>query len=244
MMGFLIRHISRFALLILLFLTSLAAQWQPGPDSKRIKFSGYEWIVKDSAERRVGPGSNYFSDDAVRVEADGLKLRVFEKDGRFYCAEVVSVASLGYGTYRFHVASNVDGLAPNIVLGLFTWSDDPGEEGSHKELDVELGRWGKTDNDIAQFVVQPYTRPENIIRFPLPADASSSVHSFTWMPHQAHFTSEVRGAVVQDHVFTRRVPAPDKENIRLNLWITGGRMPAAGVLEVMIRSFEFLPQPK
>jgi hypothetical protein len=238
------RNTIPWSLLTLLVFRPLFAQWQPGPESKHIRFSGYEWIVKNSGNRRVGPGANYFSDDAVRVDAEGLKLRVIEKDGRFYCAEVVSVASLGYGTYRFHVASNVDRLAPNLTLGLFTWSDDPGEEGTHKELDVELGRWGSPNNDIAQFVVQPYTRPENIIRFSLPADATSSVHSFTWAPRQVHFTSQVRGAVLQDHVFTHRVPAPDKENVRMNLWVAAGRVPAGGVLEVAIRSFEFLPDGK
>jgi hypothetical protein len=243
-MAFLTRNTILFSPLVLFFSVPLFAQWQPGPESKRIRFSGYDWIVKDSGDRRVGPGANYFADDAVHVDAEGLKLRVIEKNGRFYCAEVVSVVSLGYGTYRFDIASNVDRLAPNLTLGLFTWSDDPGEEGTHKELDVELGRWGSPNNDIAQFVVQPYTRPENIIRFALPADATSSVYSFTWTPHQVHFTSQVRGNVVQDHVFTHRVPAPDKENVRINLWVAAGRVPAGGVLEVAIRSFEFLPDGK
>jgi hypothetical protein len=243
-MASLIRNAVSFSLLVLLLSRPPLAECQPKHEATRIQFSGYEWIVKESAERRVGPGSNYFSADAVRVDDDGLKLRIFEKDGRFYCAEVVSVSSFGYGTYRFHVVSNVDRLAPNLVLGLFTWSDDLGEEGTHEELDVELGRWGNPSNDIAQFVVQPYTRTENIIRFPMPADAASSVHSFAWMPHQVHFTSEVRGTMLQDHVFTSRIPAPDKENTRINLWITGGRAPAEGVLEVTIGSFEFLPDHK
>lgn len=243
-MVFLTRNTICSSLMILLLLRPLLIQWQPGPASRHIQFSGYEWIVKDSAGQRIGPGPNYFSDDAVRVDAEGLKLRVFEKDGRFYCAEVVSVVSFGYGTYRFHVASNVDRLSPNLVLGLFTWSDDPGEEGSHKELDIELGRWGNPNNDIAQFVVQPSTRSDNIVRFPLPADAGSSVHSFTWMPHKVHFVSEVSSRVLQDHVFTRGVAAPDKENTRINFYITGGRVPLEGVQEVTIRSFEFLPARK
>ena len=128
-------------------------QWRHGPQSKRITFSGWEFIVKDSGGVRVGPGSNYFDQDAVTVDARGLTLRVLERDGRFYCAEVVATANLGYGLYRFTVGSNVDRLAPNLTLGLFTWSDEPGEEGTHKELDVELGRWGNRDNDVAQYVV-------------------------------------------------------------------------------------------
>jgi len=228
----------------LLAFGALTAQWRRGPGSKQIKFGGHDWIVKDSSGQRVGPGSNYFSEDAVQVDAQGLKLRVFEKDGRFYCAEVVSTESFGYGTYRFHVASNVDRLASNLTLGLFTWSDDPGEEGTHKELDVELGRWNKDDNDVGQFVVQPYDRPSNILRFSMPSGATESVHSFTWAFQGAHFTSEVAGKQVAEHVFDRRVPVPNSENARINLWIMSGRAPNSGTAEVVISNFEFVPPGK
>jgi hypothetical protein len=251
-MAFIAHSPIRFLLLVLFLLKPVLAQWHAGPESKRIQFSGYEWIVKDSGGRRVEPGANYFSGDALRVDADGLTLRVFEKGGRFYCPEIVSAANLGYGTYRVEISSNVEGLAPNLTLGLFTWSDDPGEEGTHKELDVEIGRWGnprlnadgtpnpKSDN--VQFVVQPYARQENIVRFPLPVDASTSVHAFTWTYRKAHFTSSVRGAVVEDYVFTHRVPDPDRQNFRVNLWIALGHIPADGIREVTIRKFEFEPE--
>jgi hypothetical protein len=229
---------------IVLSLVSLNAQWRPGPMTKRIKWSNQEWLVKDSGGARVGPGSNYFDTEAVRVDARGLTLSVIERDGRYYCGEVVTAASLGYGTYRFVVASEVDLLGDNLTLGLFTWSDDPGEEGSHKELDVELGRWGNPANDIAQYVVQPYTRPQNIVRFPLPKGAKESTHSFEWLRGEGRFRSEVGGATVKEHRFTRGVPTPDKEQARMNLWITGGRVPMKGLREVTIRSFEFIPAEK
>jgi hypothetical protein len=224
-----------------LFAIPLGSQWQPSSQSTRIRFSGYEWIVKDSAGARIGPGSNYFSQDAVSVGPEGLRLKVFEKDGRFVCGEVVTAASFGYGTYRFVVASDVDRLATNLTLGMFTWSDDPGEEGTHKELDIELGRWGDPSNDLAQFVVQPYTRPQNMVRFPMPANAGMSVHSFTWLPRRVQFRSEVRGKVLAEHVVTRGVPVPAGENVRLNLWITQRRVPGSGTREVTIRSFDFVP---
>ena len=103
----------RFSLLVLFVLRPLLAQWHAAPESKRIQFSGYEWIVKDSGAKRVEPGGNYFSADAVRVDTDGLKLRVFEKDGRYYCPEIVSAANLGYGTYRVEISSNVDRAKPD-----------------------------------------------------------------------------------------------------------------------------------
>jgi hypothetical protein len=231
----------RCCAVLVLACVSLAAQWQPTPASKRIQFSGYDWIVKDSGDQRVGPDGNYFSKDGVRVDERGLTLRVFERDGRYYCAEVLSAAHFGYGTYRFEVASNVNRLAADLVLGLFTWSDDPGVEGTHKELDIELSRWGNPENDVGQFVVQPYTKPENIRRFALPATATESTHAFEWTPGRVRFSSAVGGHIIRDEVFSSRIPAPGNENARMNLWISGGRIRHQGDLEVTIRRFAFAP---
>jgi len=42
--------------------------------------------------------------------------------------------SLGYGTYRFYVGSDVRKLGPNAVLGLSTWHDDSSYH--HREIDI------------------------------------------------------------------------------------------------------------
>jgi hypothetical protein len=115
-------------------------------------------------------------------------------------------------------------------------------EGSHKELDIELSRWNKRDNDVAQFVVQPYTRPGNIRRFALPPDADMSLHAFQWTAGRVRFTSEVGGMVIKDETFTAEIPAPDAENARINLWITDSSMQAKGDLQVVISRFEFAPE--
>jgi hypothetical protein len=179
----------------------------------------------------------------LRVDEHGLTLRVFDRDGRYYCAELVSADHFGYGTYRFEVASNLDRLDTDVVLGLFTWSDDPGDDGTHKELDFEFGRWGNPDrqSDVAQMVVQPYARPENIRRFALPARAMASTHILDWTPGRAHFSSRVAGGIVQEHAFTSRVPASTNENVRINLWISGRRVRHQGDLAVTIRAFNFTP---
>src|SRR5206468_686881 len=97
-----------------------------------ISFSGYKWEVKTSAANPVGPGPNYFSSATNNVWVDGqgrLHLRITRQTvngtNQWSCAEVVSQRSLGHGTYRFSLDSRVDNLDPKVVLGLFTWSDDP-----------------------------------------------------------------------------------------------------------------------
>src|SRR5438552_1494221 len=136
---------------------------------RTLRFSGYEWVVKAATNGPVGPGPNYFSDgpDTVWVdEADRLHLRINAKDGRWRAAEVISTRSFGYGTYRFYLDTNVDEFDPNVVLGLFTWSDEPAFY--HRELDIEISRWGQEKNELGQCVVQPYAQPDNYVRFALP----------------------------------------------------------------------------
>jgi hypothetical protein len=211
--------------------------------SGTIRFSGYNWTVKTSSGQKVGPGPNYFGDEAIEVVPEGLKIRVVEQDGRYLCGEIVSKQSFGYGTYRFTLASNIDNLAPNLVLGLFTWSDDP--EYDHRELDVEISKWGDPDNDNAQFVVQPYNAPDHLIRFSIPAGLAVSTYEFTWAPGRVDFRAEgPKSATIKTQTFTRRVPAEGGENARINLWLVSGRPPQSGSKEIIISKFEFLPLDK
>lgn len=227
----------------------------PGRKSDRprgvrtLRFSGYDWTVK-SSDRRVGPGPNYFSDsgDNVTVDARGrLHLRITRRDGRWHCAEVVSAQSFGYGTYRFYLDDAVDDLDPQVVLGMFTWHDDPAYH--HREIDIEVSRWGRADNENGQFVVQPYTRPRNIVRFHLPAGLRSSTHGFTWTPDKVLCrslkghdpTASEPGLVIHQHTFTEDIPRAGGENARINLWLLGGRQPADGKeAEIIISKFEFV----
>ena len=155
-----------------------AAAGKPGyPD--RITWGGRSWQVK-SSQSRVGPGPNYFSASPANVWVDAedrLHLRLTSANGRWSCAEVIGTTSFGYGSYVFTLASPVDALDPNVVLGLFTWNDDAAY--NHREIDVKMSRWGAPANQNAQYVVQPYTLASNIHRFQQPAVAQST-HSFAW----------------------------------------------------------------
>lgn len=56
-----------------------------------IRFSGYEWTVKDSADDKVGPGPNYFSRDCERLDTNGwLHLKIQQRGGEPHCAEITS----------------------------------------------------------------------------------------------------------------------------------------------------------
>ncbi len=134
-------------------------------NSNTLSFSGYTWRIK-SSETPVGPGPNYFSNSPENVWVDEmgqLHLKITRKNGQWFCAEVISEKTFGYGTYRFYLASRIDLLNENVVLGLFTWDDD--SIYYNREIDIEFSRWGDPTNDNAQFVVQPYFHTDNIHRF-------------------------------------------------------------------------------
>jgi len=132
-------------------------------------------------QRESGPGPNYFSNSAnnVFVDTSGrLHLKITTQANHWYCAEVVLQASPGHGTYRWYLDTPVDALDPNVVLGLFTWSDLP--DYANREIDIEFSRWGMVKNLNAQYVVQPFDLANHLYRFNEPAGLPQSTHSFRW----------------------------------------------------------------
>lgn len=216
---------------------------------RQIHFSGYEWIVK-SSRGPVGPGPNYFSDSEENVSVDSkgrLHLRITNQGGRWSCAEIEAARHLGYGSYRFYLDSDAARIDRNVVLGMFTWSDNPAY--AHREIDIEVSRWGKAENSNGQFVVQPYTRPMNIFRFEIPPGVGKTRHSFDWRADRVDCESRKAGEskglpagfVISKHTFTHDIPPTGDERARINLWLVAGKPPAGDkVIEVIISRFEFV----
>jgi len=210
---------------------------------KTIEFSGYEWQVRNVSSTRGGRNNTYSNANAW-TDANGfLHLRIAQNAGEWSCAEVKLSRSLGYGTYIF-VVRDVSQLQPAAVLSMFTW--DEAEAGqNHREMNIELARWGDPGSKNAQFVVQPYYVPANVVRFNAPAGPLT--HSLRWEAGQAAFKT-VRGTaangpnIIAEHTFTTGVPAPGGESIHLDLYIFGNaKIPLQNDVEVVIEKFEYLP---
>jgi hypothetical protein len=211
--------------------------------SRTVDFSGYTWEVKSSTGV-VGPGPNYFSNSVDNVWVDGLgrlHLKVTHSKRRWYSAEVINMQSLGRGCYRFELDSAVDALDPNVVLGLFTWSDDPAY--NNRELDIEFGRWGNAaDRTNGQYVVQPYDHAGNLQRITQPA-ASSSAHWFDRQANAVTFGSSAAAPSSWTYAGSA-LPQPGSEHVRMNLWLYRGAPPLNGrSVEVVVSRFTFTPAP-
>jgi hypothetical protein len=214
------------------------------PSPKTLNFSGYEWTPSAGPIFRAG-SRNFFDPANVWTDERGaLHLRISGSPGKWAGAELKLTRSLGYGTYRFQVR-DVPHLEPSALLTLITW-DGVGTESTRRELDVELGRWGDPDNTNANYVVQPYYVPANIVAFRVPPGPYT--HSFRWELGKVTF-STVAGSgntgadrVINQHVFTSGVPSPGGELVRIGLYVFHqGHIPLKNENEVIIDKFEYLP---
>lgn len=219
-----------------------ASAARPAPTGPAtVQFAGLTWTVKEHS-RKIGPGPNFFAASNVSVEEGQLHLRISRSGKKWTSAEVIADASLGYGTYTWTLAP-VPELDPNVVLGLFTWNDDPAY--AHREIDIELARWGNAaDPTNAQYVVQPWDAPGHDLRWTLAPNLGSTIHSFTWRPGGVDFRSTTAsGAMLQEWSYGGAdVPVPGGENPRINLWLYRGAAPQDGQpVEIVIEDFDHSP---
>jgi hypothetical protein len=215
-------------------------------DPRTVVFSGDTWLAKRS-RRPVGPGPNVFSEENVEVDSGGrLHLRIVRRANTWTSAEIGSSREFGYGTFRFSVlAAPID---PRAILGLFTW-DDGDSDFHHREIDIEIGRWGDARSRNAQCVVQPARQPGNMVRFEMPD--GPAVHEFTWSRNGVSCLSRVAASsgsaafttVVHQHQFRGSSPKGGAAKVRINLWLADGLPPSQGTdVEALIERFEFIPE--
>jgi hypothetical protein len=208
--------------------------------AKTLHFSGYEWEVRQTPG---GPGSQTVYDPAnAWVDKSGfLHLRIARSSSGWNCADLNLSRSLGYGSYRF-VVRDISHLEPAVVLAMSTRDDSE----PYREMDIEISSWGQSAGKNAQYMVQPYFVPANILRFQAPA--GTLAYSIFWEPGRASFrtirgsASGGKGEVVAAHTFTSGVPSPETELVRLNFYVfLSQHNPLRQGGEVIVEKFEYLP---
>lgn len=213
----------------------------PSRSARDFNWSGWRWLVKKEAF--ADPGPNSFSDDTANVKIDSdnrLRLRIDYRSGVWHCAEVVLDHSLGYGVYSFKIDSRVDSLDFNVIFAGFIY------DVVDKEFDMEFSQ--RLANPFnAQYVVQPWYVPGNIVFYNMPASAQTS-HTFEWRSDRIVFTSwtghdnsPAPATLISTWTYTGgNIPLPGTERMRFNLYLFGGDLPVTGLEdEVIVRSFKF-----
>jgi len=223
-----------------------------GFSQRIISFSGYEWVVKNSSESRVGPGNNIFSATTENVfvnSSNQLVLQITRYKSKWYCAEVYTKESFGYGTYIFEIDADLQTLNKNIVFGLFTY--DKTMETMFNEIDIEFSKWGVSNNYNTQYVVHNADEQFKRFRFHFSTNNRVSTHVFQWHPDKIVFCAyNVPMSEIEKHEPYMQYVFPEidtyhlypaYENVHLNLWKYQRMFSFKKQHQVLVNEFRFIP---
>jgi hypothetical protein len=205
-------------------------------NASALSWSGYDWTLKSGIK---GPGSNYWNPNNAYVDSDGkLHLEINYTDDHWNCVELDSVKKFKYGTYTWVVSSQSLNLDKNVVLGLFTYTDD------NHEIDIESGQWGNSSSDHLHFTCQP----DQTVTFVSPTsnyvNATDVTYTFDWQPSYIHYTARASdGKTIANWYCTDTKDIPKvKAKVMINLWLQHSIPPSNGEpVEVIISSFHASP---
>ena len=211
-----------------------------------IQFSGYTWNVKNGSH--LGPGPNYWSKKNVWVDANGflhLKITKDSATGKWYCAEVSTQQTFGFGTWQFWVEGRIDRMDKNVVLGLFNYSGNDGFD----EMDIEWARWGNKHYPNCNYTIWPAEKGFKNFSYvkEITLTGKNTTQRFTRTDTSVHlqslqgFTDGNRNEFASatctqppNSVSTLQMPA------YINLWLMSGLAPANGKeVEIIIHKFSY-----
>jgi len=224
---------------------------------KTIQFSGITWNVKDGYG---SPRNNYWSSnqDNVWVDSDGaLHLKIQKVDDVWYCSEIWTDQSFGFGDYIFKINSRIDLLDQNVVFGLFIYKNLGMQSTPQEyEIDMEFSSWqGQIGTNNALYVFQ-YREGGDINNSSLitpylynfALNGINSTHKFIWESNKITFQSyhghydtppDSNYFIIPEKVFyDSRVPPASDEKLHINLWLNDFNGPSDdNEVEIIINSF-------
>ncbi|KAA3665450.1 MAG: hypothetical protein DWQ04_00560 [Chloroflexi bacterium] len=198
---------------------------------RTIQFAGLEWEVKSGSG--LGPGPNEWSDseESVWVDSEGqLHLKIRQIEGVWHAAEASTTTCTKYGMHRFYLIGRVDLLDKNVVAAPFLYKDD------QHEIDIEFAKWGQDNpSNNGQYVVQPYSKTENIEKFLITLNGTHSTHYINWQASSIEFKSfhghspepATAGHLIHEWLYTGEDNPSETEcmKIHINLWLFQGNPP-------------------
>jgi hypothetical protein len=215
-----------------------------------VRFAGRDWIVLDQPST---PGENYYSTNCVWVDTNGwLHMKLQRISGVWHCPFIEGTGPLGFGDYRWYTATKLEQLDSNLVVGLFTYAQEPQFYTNQNEVDFEVSHaFPGTQTNCLVYTIQPYTIPGNSYSHPLETTNELQTHRFIWRPDRVDWqsyyghTPEPAG----DDVFIaawrfagRGIPIETNEVAYMNLWLFYTNAPRdTQYVEMIVRDFSFTP---
>lgn len=219
-----------------------------------IKFSGYDWYVKEGSA--LGPGANEWSSGNVWVDTEGqlhLRISYNPTTQKWECAEVWTTTNMGFGKYEWFISGRIDQLDRNVVLGLFNYPTGLRYPDGTNEIDIEFSKWGNENANIGNFVVWPAKLISGYSRwsatFPVSLTGNYTTHRFNWTAGSIAFQSLHGWRTNDENLIYAKTFAPSPKKARnyipqqsfpvhINLWLVGGKAPSNNLpVEVVINKF-------
>lgn len=204
-----------------------------------ISWKGRTWNVRDT---EGNPGNNLWSAGCVALDAEGrLRLEAKTIGTNWYCGQVESADSPGFGTYRWYVAGRPDLLHSNMVGALSTYYD------AGRELDIQFTRAYDEGATNLGYAVQPYYLPGHRAAMARTFANPSTTHEFVWNPRTVayrswygHCTQPTNpGDVISEWTYEGTdVPGDTNEHIRMNLWMFSA-LPPSSSQELVLADFTY-----
>ncbi|QEC46194.1 hypothetical protein FSW04_00490 [Baekduia soli] len=208
--------------------------------ARTIQWSGSTWDVRPAGFGEPGPTAWTDSEAGVHVEGSDLVLSISrDASGAWASTELDGRQHLGYGTYRWVVASDLSALDANEVLGMFTYG---GASPSNNEIDIEPSHWGNAGWPTGSATVwQDATAGLSQAKTFAYSSRPPYVNQFTWEPGRIRYLiTDAAGATLLDWTVTRGVPVPSTEVPVINYW-RFENAPPAGVRSMRLSSFAWVP---
>lgn len=230
--------------LLILRLLVLPLFLPPAGQARTISWSGYTWDVRPAGARQ-GPGPNDWSGSTanVRVRRSDLLLSIVRnRSGNWTSSEIRNRRHLGYGTYRWVVATDLSGLDANAVFGMFTYG---GSDPSNNEIDIEASHWGDMSSPTGSATVwqdaDAALSEEHDFRY---SKRPPYVNQFTWSPGRIKYVVTDRtGATLFSRTVTTGVPRASTEATFINDWRYKNVAPSS-VRTIRVSSFAWAPPHK
>lgn len=223
-----------------------------GLKAASVSFAGFDWEVRSG---HSGPGPNYWDPKNVWVDKDGaLHLKLAEREGKWYAAELGTTNRLGFGKYEFQIVGRVDQLDENVVFGIFNYPTKDVGPDTTMEIDIEFAKWSRSDAPNLNYTVWPAIpkMKQTSKKTPLVLSGDYSTHRFIWTKDQIAYKSLHGHRSDDENVITEWTFHPDQPQqriaqkpmpMRFNLWLFHGQPPRNGKpVEIVIKSFKFVPE--
>jgi MYXO-CTERM domain-containing protein len=218
-----------------------------------LQWAGRNWEVTNGGMAGVAAGSP----NNVSVDDQGfLHLKIVKNGNTWTAAELFTTEKLGFGTYQWQIDAPIDRLDKNVVVGLYPYGPAAGigQDGTN-EIDIEYSFWGNANGvngDWTDYPASGTVIGEKSYKFSLNG-GTLSTSRFSWSTGKIenYLIKGLQPVGSTTDLIESWTYAPQNSKVNIpqqalplgmNLWCFEAPPSDGKNVEVVIRSFEFVPE--